>query len=252
MTKPPTHLQWQDWFLFAGIALAVAGLLIENSPVVYIGLGLTGLIAVIAIVTHQEFGKGLRVLLCILVVIGTAYLIRARYVIDTEKELKSNEGSILADATPNPLSTCPVPEDAIAIYFGDSASWTKNFPHTVFSVHGENVFVLDKDTDGNLLVTVRIFDDRGDLVARLEKNRFITTSAASRMERPNKNSLVIFDHTDQEVLDVQFLNPKAIQITGTLRYPGISPVVIEEHRLHMTGSIVTNFCFGGPRVDFAL
>ena len=106
---------------------------------------------------------------------------------------------------PNPLNKCPIPENAVALFFGDSVSWADHFPHAVFQVSGKNVFVIDKDVSGGLFLTFRVCDERGDLIARVDRNKFIATNAASHMERSDRHSLTIFDHHDEKVLDVHFL-----------------------------------------------
>jgi hypothetical protein len=90
------------------------------------------------------------------------------------------------------------------------------FPHVVSRVHGEDVFVLDRDPSG-VFVSFRVFDDVGDAVARLERNTFVAMNSASHVERPSASNLIVFDDRNSKVLDVQFLNPQAIKITGIRR-----------------------------------
>jgi hypothetical protein len=73
----------------------------------------------------------------------------------------------------------------------------------------------------------------------------------SHVERPSRSNLIVFDERGTKVLDVQFLNPQAVKITGLLRYPGIDPVVITEKYLGTGGSISPPACRSGAEVEFS-
>jgi hypothetical protein len=243
-------MSWQNAVLFASVALAVAGVMVDSSLVVYAGLVLAGVFGFVSIKNHKGIGEGKRLLLFATVLIITPYLIWVRYSNDLAKELKEKEGLLIPAWEPNPLSKCPVPEDATALYFGTSVAWTKNFPHVVFRVRGQDVFVINRDS-GGARVTFKVFDERGDLVAKVEDNKFIATNAASHMERPDRSTLRVFDHADVLALQVRFINPKTIYITGVLRYPGIEPIVIERDYVELKKKQrFFGSCFGGAGIDF--
>jgi hypothetical protein len=111
------------------------------------------------------------------------------------------------------------------------------------------VLVIERDSSG-VLVSFRVFDDVGNAVARLERNTFKAMNSASHVERPSTSNLTVYDDRNTKVLDVQFLNPQAIKITGILRYPRVDPIVISEKYLGIGGAISPPACTIGREVDF--
>ena len=108
------------------------------------------------------------------------------------------------------------------------------FPHVVLRVQGYDVFVIERNATG-LLVSFQVFDDVGNAGARLERNTFAAMNSASHVERPSRSNLIVFDDSNSTLLDVHFLNPQAIKIAGTLRNPGLEPIVISEKYLGIGG-----------------
>jgi hypothetical protein len=187
------------------------------------------------------------------VVIGAATMVFVGWIesVIRDKELKEREGALVSGNLPSPLSTCPIPGDALAIYMGSSASWTKTFPHVVFQSRGNELLTLNRDANGGLLISAKIFDDRTDLVAKLENNHFIATNAASHFERPDRSALVVYDHLDKPVLDIHFLNDHAVQISSaTLRAPGGQTVSIQKGTMIIGNQFINRACFGGVGADF--
>jgi len=172
------------------------------------------------------------------------------YRVNLARELKAQAAPLVAAALPPPVSSnCPIPKGAVALYLGNTVSVITAFPHVVFRVHGDDVFVIERDSSG-VLVSFRVFDDVGNAVARLERNTFAAMNSASHVERPSRSNLIVFDDQGTKVLDVQFLNPQAIKITGILRYPGVDPIVISEKYLGIGGAISPPACRSGREVDF--
>jgi hypothetical protein len=172
------------------------------------------------------------------------------YKVNLAEERRQQVAPLVAATLPSPVSSnCPIPKGAVALYLGNTVSVVTKFPHVVSKVHGEDVFVLDRDPSG-VLVSFRVFDDVGNAVARLERNTFAAMNSASHVERPSASNLIVFDDRNSKVLDVLFLNPQAIKITGTLRYPGVEPIVITEKYLGIGGSISPPTCRSEADVDF--
>src|SRR5207245_6806542 len=103
-----------------------------------------------------------------------------------------------------------------------------------------------------VLINFRVFDDQGNLVARLERNVLTAIAPAAHVQRPASSHLMVFDDRNSDVLDVQFLNPQAIKVTGILRYPGVEPIVVAEKYLGRGGAILPPACSSetGPDLVF--
>ena len=63
--------------------------------------------------------------------------------------------------------------------------------------------------------------------AKLSNNHFdINPNEIFTKERPDFSTLRITDSYGNQVLNVRFINPHALSVTGVLFYPGIGPIVI--------------------------
>ena len=171
----------------------------------------------------------------------------------TDKQLKETEGSLIAANLPMPLSDCPVPQDALAIYIGSNVAWATSFPHTVFRSNGYDLLVLDRDLAGGIVVTAKIFDDRQNLVAEIVKNHFLASNYASHFGRPDRSSLIVYDHLDVPALEIQFLNDRAISIPlAQIRAPGGRALRVTTDSVFIGRSILSHVCAGngGSFINF--
>ena len=239
-----------DAIALAAVPLVVAAFWTGGAVLPTICLCLAGAIVVHVIAGHDELAWRHRFAASTVVFAGAVGMVVYLYRVNLPKELKQQVVPLVAAALPPPVSrNCPVPKGAVALYLGNAVSVITEFPHVVLRVHGEDVFILYRDAAG-LVVNFTVLDDGGKVVGRLSRNVFKAINPGSHVERPSASSLALLDDRDSKVLDVQFLNPQAIQITGTLRYPGVDPIVIGEKYLGIGGSIAQPVCRSGAEVDF--
>ncbi len=239
-----------DAFALIAVPLVVAAFKTEGAILPTICLCFAGAVVVFAIASHNELSWQRRVAISALATVVDVVMLAYLYKVNLAKELKEQAAPLVAATLPQPVSSnCPIPSGAVALYLGNTVSVITEFPHVVFRAGGEDVFVIERDSAG-LLISFRVFDDGGNMVARLERNVFIAINAASHVERPSRSNLIVFDDRDTKVLDVQFLNPQAVKVTGILRYRGADPIVISEKYLGRGGAIVAPACRSGAAADF--
>jgi len=91
----------------------------------------------------------------------------------------------------------------------------------------------------------------GKIVAELKENQFhINPSNYYRIEKPNEHALVVYDAQGNEALNVYFLNPAAIKLTGRFYFPKRQPIIITEDWLMLGNSNkLSSFSFGEGNVD---
>jgi len=215
-----------DAIALASLPLAVLAFSVRGAvfPTVY--LCMAGAIVVYAIAGHDEVAWKHRIAVCSLVfIVAVAMVVHCT------------------------LWNWAIAKGAVAQYLGNTVSVVTEFPHVVLRVHGEDVFILDRDASG-LVISFTAFDDGGNVVSRLNRNAFTAINRASYVERLSTSNLIVFDNRDTKVLDVQFLNPQAVKITGILRYPGADPIVISEKFLGVGGSISPPACRSGTGAEF--
>jgi hypothetical protein len=241
-----------DAVAFAAPPLVVVAFVAGGTIFPTVCLCLAGAAVVFAIASRGELAWQRKFALYAVAVIVDVALLSYLYKVNLAKELRQRSAPLVAATLPPPVSSnCPIPKGAVALYLGNITSVVTAFPHVVFKVRGDDVLVIDRDSSG-LLVSFVVFDDGGNLVARLDNNRLIARNPASRVERPDASHLSVFDAQDTEVLGVQFLNPQAVRITGILRYPQVDPIVIREKYLGTSGSISPPACKTGPGADFSV
>jgi hypothetical protein len=155
----------------------------------------------------------------------------------TENELRQHDGTLYAGSEPSPPNPCAVPDGFLTIFIGTNASFTSSFPHTVLQINQEKILAINKGKDGKLYGMFRIFDDRGEILARMpsspENNSTYWVRPDSRMYRKDLSSLTVYDRRDVEVLDIDFLNSSSVSVRGIFREPSDpkSKVVITKTEL---------------------
>jgi hypothetical protein len=144
----------------------------------------------------------------------------------TSKQLSANEGPLIPGGFPYPLSKCPIPKGAFAVYCGDAVAITTGSKQIVFGNNDYELLSVFHDKN-EITVNARIFDERRDLVAKIENNNFIVTSRAAYKKRPDRSTLIVFDHQDNEVLNLRFVNENAVVISHALLYSPDGKIKIE-------------------------
>jgi hypothetical protein len=81
----------------------------------------------------------------------------------------------------------------------------------------QDILILNRDSSGRVSVTAKVFDDRSDLVAELENNKFLSTNRASHFKRLNESSFVVYDHLDIPVLGVMGIRLTQVAPMGSMR-----------------------------------
>lgn len=162
-------------------------------------------------------------------------------------------GVLLPDSAQIPPNPCEaLPPDAMALFLGNSAVYTRQFPYTVFRVAGQDLLSIDKAKEAKegISVSAKIFSSDRRIVAEIIKNKFhINPNNYFRLERPDKHSLVVYDQQATKVLSVYYLNPTSIKLLGIFHSPNRYPIVIEEDKQKIVGNF-SRFCFADGRIAF--
>lgn len=141
---------------------------------------------------------------------------------------------------------CDPPADAMVVLFGSNAAWGSQFPYTVLDMGGTKMLAVDKVADkAQLSISVlRIFDDRGTIIARIDDDGFWVAPDVRR-QKPNRSTLVVYDRGDQQALKVEFLNSNTLYVEGIFRDRKGSVVQIIADRLILPrNNTVARNCFG--------
>ncbi len=129
--------------------------------------------------------------------------------------------------------SCPslpqnAPKGTITLMLGDElrvlAAQSQNY---IFSKQGEP-FLSIGIKDGLMRVSASIVDSNNQHIVRIIDNEFqVSPERAFNPKQPDKHSLVVRDSQGVEVLNIRFLNPRAMRIVGRFHMPGyLEPVLI--------------------------
>jgi hypothetical protein len=226
------RLIWQDYATLLQTALAIGGAVVDYSPVVYICLVLALVCGVLAVWAHAEWPPWVRSGLAVGLFVIIPWLIIVRSMKDTERELAAREGILYPDHfyPSADMTRCPpAPIGHFAFYLAGGLATTNSFPFTAVQAGRTALLGFDRKGSG-LLLRFKVFDDRGDILASCESNKYWVRQDA-RMDRSDPSRLIVYDHKDQPVLDLFFMNETAVAVTGVFRDPDSpSPAIIATKR----------------------
>jgi hypothetical protein len=144
----------------------------------------------------------------------------------------TNEGVLVPGHMPTPPDLAALaagaPKDALKVFYGNNVAIAAKLPLNVLMMAGDPMIQIDRKagSDSIVITVLRIFDDRDNIIARIDADGFWVENS-TRKKRPDPHTLVVFDHTDTEVLRIVFLNKEAIFLTGIFRHAGIGfPVIV--------------------------
>lgn len=141
-------------------------------------------------------------------------IVGQRFLLPTEIEF---HGWLVPGTESSPPNHCPLSTDGMEIYFGNAAVCEATeidgeFP--IIRVHGNKLLSFIRTTEGRLTLSATIFDENG-IVAEIDRGEFaINRDQAFKMKHPDSHTLVVYDNWGVPVIDVEFLNPDAVVITG--------------------------------------
>jgi hypothetical protein len=242
------RLQWRDGLAIFGVVLAMAGLLIDNTAYVVGCLLLAVIVGCWSVATHKEAPVYVRLAiggLIVLVAIATgAAILHA----NREKRLAALEGTLYPDTLPDStifVPECTIPKDALRIVIGGNLVAATQFPITVLNLRGRNTFTIDRERDNAIVIAhLEIFDDRHDTIVSIENNK-IWVNPFARKTRPDESTLVVYDHNNNTVLSVRFINRTLLSVVGIFQDYGFAPIIATDKAISFGGTTLHQSCVVG-------
>ena len=145
-----------------------------------------------------------------------------------KKEMQAKTPVYFGELVPSNDPSPPLPKDApkgtITLMLGDDlrvlAAQSENY---IFSKKGGTAFLSIGIKDNAMRLSASVFDSDSQNIVRIINNEFqASPERAFNPKQPDKHSLVVRDSKGVEVLNVRFLNPKAMRIVGRFQIPGIA------------------------------
>ncbi|HTT98459.1 MAG TPA: hypothetical protein VMF58_10445 [Rhizomicrobium sp.] len=138
-----------------------------------------------------------------------------------------NVGTLVPSNLPVPQFAKPCIDMApggIAVIFGDNVGTTTLQSQNILRMNGVVLLAIGRANNQVVITKLKIFDEEGRIIANVDEDGFWVTPLVRIKHRPS--SLVVFDERDTEVLNINFLNPKTVSISGVFRNPSQPPVVV--------------------------
>jgi hypothetical protein len=135
------------------------------------------------------------------------------------------------DLSPSTETVSPLPPgvhpDTVQLLLGDDLTVLFASLNPVFSRNGKP-FLPISVSEGLMRLTATILDSNNQPICRIINNEFHAfPERAFNPKQPDKHSLIVHDSEGNEVLNVRFLNPRTIRLTGRFQIPGLSePILI--------------------------
>lgn len=154
-----------------------------------------------------------------------------------------NEGILLPGNSPDPDSVkCikSLPADPFFVSYGSNivAGSRPTGALTIIRMGGEPLLEVEPDNNtGNIIISIlKIFNNKGEIIARVDKDGF-WVRPDTRKKWPNDSTLVVFDHTDTQVLRLEYLNRRAISVEGIFRHPKSQTIEITNDSMIVGGGM---------------
>jgi hypothetical protein len=169
--------------------------------------------------------------------IGWAYTEKRQY------ELRLLEGWLSPANDPIPANACDkAPEGALKILLGNfGAAYTTKFPATVLSIDAKPILTVDRNNKGELAISTDIYDQQDQIVTEIKDNKILISSDVFEHLRMDYNRLtIVIKHKKEKVLDINYMNPKALKIFGIFRTPGSKTLRVPEDGGVTYGDFIMN------------
>jgi hypothetical protein len=174
-----------------------------------------------------------------------------------------NIGWLKPSNEPTPKTHCNIDETTrktgIIVFFGSEVAWwtpgkSYPLPLVILESNGRNLLALDQNKQGQMAFSGEIFNSHDDVVVVFDKNKFTISNEAFEVEYPNKSSLkVTVKHLNETALDIHYLNPRAVRISGHFYYKGRDLLVSDDQvSLDNGRGVFSGVCHDNSRAIFSL
>lgn len=152
------------------------------------------------------------------------------------------EGFLLPDHKPNGDDPCRSSGPGLRLLFGTNAVIATTFPHAVIASPERVYLQIDRDKAGDIGVTGAFRSEPGFAEAIIVGNKFDVDADRVDHFTETRHRLTILGAHGQTVLDVWFLNPSTVRLSGILFVHGRRVDLSEGGQV--AGSRMSGDCLG--------
>jgi hypothetical protein len=107
-----------------------------------------------------------------------------------------------------------LPPNVVRLYLGSLLTWAYKYPFTVISQGTEDLMVINRDNYGDVWLNAKFFDETGKIMCEIVNNRFRRNPGNTWAFRQTPISIAVLNEESRPVVNVEYINPEAIRITG--------------------------------------
>jgi len=145
--------------------------------------------------------------------------------------------------SPHECLKTPIPDTALLLLFGTNAVWTLSKEKvTVIQVSTCALMSFTQSPNG-LLITGDVFDTSDELVARIVDNEFnlIPGKYAYQKRSEDRSVMTIFDKKGQQLLMMNFINKRTVDVQGRFICSDKTSVVITKNKISIHNFVINEF-----------
>jgi hypothetical protein len=167
-------------------------------------------------------------------------------------ELRALKGILYAGNDPMlPTGDCHPSRDSLVVFLGDTVvDYSDKFPYSLVLLGSEPMFTVEKGSHGELLLTTTIHSRDAKVIADIRKGAFVLNPhVILDFDRPDKSTLIVRDDYGRTVLNVRYLNPRAVRLVGVFQMNPDGAIVIDNSGVRSDGNVgvqmnISETCFG--------
>lgn len=151
--------------------------------------------------------------------------------IKVEKELTSLHGWLIPANDATVRDSCGGGSDkTVALYLGSNVVGYVDKDLKILTIRNKPLIKIERNPKGHIALTMDVYNDEYKLVAQIVKNEFkVNRNRIFEINRKDQSSLIVVaERLKEELFNVRYLNPNAIQIRGRFNYPGVPTIKIDE------------------------
>lgn len=166
------------------------------------------------------------------------------------------EAYLWPSAKPPPSGLCEakghLPTGAAKVFLGSNENWVLGSNDTPILTLDERPILTAKVSDGALLFSLDVFDQKHRIIAKIRDDKAVLIPArySYKVRSDDKSELVLFDEYDREIFRVQVFQSNALIVTGRFVGPDGTSVYVDSHGVHMNIRLdrgVSGNCLIGSR-----
>ncbi len=114
---------------------------------------------------------------------------------------------------PSP-SAADISASDVLLFLGKSVMYIRALPCRLITQDGEDMLLIERDEDNRLFVSLKAFDKNENAYLRITRNEVKTNEKNLFEESKSRHRLTITGTNLKKVFDIEYLNPRAIRLTG--------------------------------------